>query len=42
VPSKGEDGDANKCDNVIRMLCKPKRRQDGGFGAKINVLNYNG
>ena len=27
---------------MIRILARPKRRQDGGFGAKVNVLNYNG
>ena len=27
---------------MIRILTKPRRRQDGGFGAKVNVLNYNG
>ncbi len=26
TPSKGEDGDVNKCDDLIRILCKPKRR----------------
>ena len=31
-----------RTENVISILTKPKRRQDGGFGAKVNVLNYNG
>ena len=28
--------------NLIKILTKPRRRQDGGFGAKVNVVNYNG
>ena len=38
----GEQDINAKIDNLIRILTKPKRRQDGGFGAKVNVLNYNG
>ena len=29
------------CD-MIRILTKKKSRQQGGFGAKVNVINYNG
>lgn len=29
-------------ENLIRILTKQKKAQDGGFGAKVNVLNYNG
>ena len=27
---------------MIRILTKKKSRQSGGFGAKVNVINYNG
>ena len=38
-----EEGDApSKVENLIRILTKPKRRQDGGFGAKVNITNYGG
>lgn len=40
VPNVTED--QSKTSNLIRILTKPRRRQDGGFGAKVNVLNYNG
>ena len=40
--SNGNAEDDNKIGNLIKILTKPKRRQDGGFGAKVNVLNYNG
>ena len=38
VPS----GEESKIENLIRILTRPKRRSEGGFGAKVNVLNYNG
>ena len=41
-PVEEEGDEPNKVENLIRILTKPKRRQDGGFGAKVNVLNYNG
>ena len=41
-PSQGNAEEENKIENLIKILTKPKRRQDGGFGAKVNVLNYNG
>ena len=28
--------------DLLRILTKPKRGQDGGFGAKVNVISYNG
>ena len=34
--------DEEKMCSLIKILTKPKRRQDGGFGAKVNILNYNG
>ena len=37
-----EDEAPNKTENLIRILTKPKKRSDGGFGAKVNVVNYNG
>lgn len=40
VPTGAEE--QNKTSDLIKILCKARRRQDGGFGAKINVLNYNG
>ena len=35
-------GEMNKIESLIRILTKPKRMKDGGFGAKVNVVNYNG
>ena len=32
----------NKMVNLLKILTKPKRGQDGGFGAKVNVVSYNG
>ena len=28
--------------DLLKILTKPKRGQDGGFGAKVNVISYNG
>ena len=41
MPTQPED-QANMTSNLIKILTKPRRRQDGGFGAKVNVVNYNG
>ena len=37
-----EDGEPSKIESLIKILTKPKRLKDGGFGAKVNVVNYNG
>ena len=48
VEEEGEEGEGqgvattNKMVNLLKILTKPKRGQDGGFGAKVNVVSYNG
>ena len=40
----GTDGqtDPDCVENLIRILTRPRKAEDGGFGAKVNVLNING
>ena len=44
VEKEGNERTIVSPESMIRILTKPKNSQDGqgGYGAKVNVLNYNG
>lgn len=39
---KAGQEDPDCVENLIRILTKPRKAEEGGFGAKVNVLNING
>ena len=43
VEKEGDLRTVVSADKMIQILTKPKiNKQNGGFGAKVNILNYNG